>query len=387
MKVMVASDAHFLIDNRGIIYTETTDTYNFWKRYADVFGEVVVLARVRRVDLISDKYVKASGHNVKFCCIPDYLGPIEYFKNSIEIKKIIKKCIKDCDRYILRLPSQIGSLAYKEIKKNKKEYAVEIGGDPWEALRKGTIKNITRPIARVVFTIRLHNQCKNAKAASYVTKYELQKRYPCKNKSYSYSDVQLNSNQLKEDREIKTKDKSIIEIVNVGSMATLYKCQDVQIKAIKICIDKGYHVKLKLIGDGVCRKDFERLATELELNDKVDFRGMISGNDNVIKELDKSDIFILPSLVEGLPRALIEAMARGLPCIASNVGGIPELLDKEFLVDRGSEIHLADKIIELIERRCDWEEIGIRNKNIAKEYTSEYLDTTRKEFYNYILEN
>ena len=62
------------------------------------------------------------------------------------------------------------------------------------------------------------------------------------------------------------------------------------------------------------------------LRDRVRFRGQLTTPVDVRAELDRADLFVLPSRQEGLPRAMIEAMARALPCIGSSVGGIPELL-------------------------------------------------------------
>lgn len=77
---------------------------------------------------------------------------------------------------------------------------------------------------------------------------------------------------------------------------------------------------LQLIGDGEKRKEIERLVEALGLLDCVEFLGLQS---NVYGYLHGADIFTLPSLYEGLPMTLIEAMGTGLPIVATNVGGFP----------------------------------------------------------------
>lgn len=82
--------------------------------------------------------------------------------------------------------------------------------------------------------------------------------------------------------------------------------------------------RLHLVGDGESRPEMEVLAKELGIGDAVTFHGMQS---NVYPYLHDADIFVLPSLYEGIPMTIIEAMGTGLPIAASRVGGIPGLLD------------------------------------------------------------
>ncbi|GAB3976194.1 glycosyltransferase family 4 protein [Plantactinospora veratri] len=82
------------------------------------------------------------------------------------------------------------------------------------------------------------------------------------------------------------------------------------------------------LGDGRYRPRLERLATDLGVRRQVHFTGTISAATEVRRQLDAADLFVMPSRTEGLPKALIEAMARGLPAVATSVGGIPELLPR-----------------------------------------------------------
>ncbi len=82
-------------------------------------------------------------------------------------------------------------------------------------------------------------------------------------------------------------------------------------------------VKLIILGDGSQRKELENFAKEKGAN--VEFKGNIP-QERLPKELNKSELFVLPSLYEGSPKALLEAMAMGLPCIGTNVAGIKDVL-------------------------------------------------------------
>lgn len=82
--------------------------------------------------------------------------------------------------------------------------------------------------------------------------------------------------------------------------------------------------RLHLVGDGSLRKDMEALARELGVSDWVRFFGMQA---DVHPYLHEADIFVLPSLYEGNPMTIIEAMGTGLPIVATAVGGIPDMLE------------------------------------------------------------
>jgi glycosyltransferase involved in cell wall biosynthesis len=81
---------------------------------------------------------------------------------------------------------------------------------------------------------------------------------------------------------------------------------------------------------------------------------------------------------------MIEAMACGLPCIGSAVGGIPELLPAADLVSPGDAQALADKIIEVLNDPERMRAMSARNLEKAKEYRKDILDLRRREFYRHL---
>ncbi len=83
--------------------------------------------------------------------------------------------------------------------------------------------------------------------------------------------------------------------------------------------------KLIIVGDGPLRPDLEKLTRDLEIDKQTEFVGNIP-NQEVYKHLARADVFVRPSLSEGLGNAFLEAMAVGVPVIATPVGGIPDFL-------------------------------------------------------------
>jgi glycosyltransferase involved in cell wall biosynthesis len=86
---------------------------------------------------------------------------------------------------------------------------------------------------------------------------------------------------------------------------------------------KGY---LWLVGDGRLRGDLEKKVSLLNLNDRVRFWGY---RNDVVSLLKAADVFIMPSLIEGLPAVILEAMACEVPVVTSAVGGIPEIVEND----------------------------------------------------------
>jgi glycosyltransferase involved in cell wall biosynthesis len=102
------------------------------------------------------------------------------------------------------------------------------------------------------------------------------------------------------------------------------KRQDVLIDTVAALRREGFGVRLLLLGDGPLREKLEMLVAERGLQEHVLMPGM---RDDVPRLLAASDLFALPSLWEGHPLSVMEAMAAGLPVVATRVGGIPELVD------------------------------------------------------------
>jgi glycosyltransferase involved in cell wall biosynthesis len=119
---------------------------------------------------------------------------------------------------------------------------------------------------------------------------------------------------------------------------------------MKSLLDRGYDLELRLAGDGPRKTQLANLTGELGISDRVSFLGFLT-EDEVISELQESDLFVLPSFVEGLPVSAMEAMAVGVPVIATNIAGTSELVEdgRSGLLVRPSDSEaLADAVIRMI---------------------------------------
>jgi glycosyltransferase involved in cell wall biosynthesis len=167
-------------------------------------------------------------------------------------------------------------------------------------------------------------------------------------------------------------------------MAQLYKATDALIDAVYSCLQRGLDIDLVVVGDGKYRPELESRAATLNLKERVRFLGQLPAGEAVRTQLDQADLFVLPSRSEGLPRAMIEAMARGKPCIGTTAGGIPELLSAEDLVPPGDVAALANKICQVVSDPERMIRMGRRNLEKAKEYCEDTLRERRITFYRYL---
>jgi len=147
--------------------------------------------------------------------------------------------------------------------------------------------------------------------------------------------------------------ESTIIILTVGEMIKR-KNHETALKAIaRLNCDNIVYL---IVGTGVLKPDLEELAETLGIKDKVKFLGY---RDDIANICSASDIFVLPSYQEGLPVALMEAMAAGLPCVVSNIRGNVDLIENNingYLCEPKDYKAFADAIFLLIENP------DIRNK-------------------------
>ena len=299
----------------------------------------------------------------------DYLG----------YRKTVRSAVNEADCVVSRMPSVLGWIAVEECRKQGVPYLIEMVGDPWNLLwyhsRKG---KLFAPIMTAATKVC----CRKAPYVLYVTNEYLQGRYPTEGKSVGVSDVSIPP--LTEDvlekrlahiaqREI---DSSIV-MATVGSIDIPYKGQDSVIRAMKILKNRGISTEYYLVGGGD-RSRLENVAIDCEVADRVHFIGLLP-HDEIFKLLDNVDMYVQPSHTEGLPRSVIEAMSRALPVLASNVGGLPELIDKRWLFPKNDSNAIAAGIVAIMNAA---DKTALDNFGKAKKFDSALLTESKNSFYS-----
>lgn len=192
---------------------------------------------------------------------------------------------------------------------------------------KNAKKNLYAYLFRLLIRI-FFNKLDGILAISKESKLDLIENFKImKNKiivSYNPYDIKM-INKMSQTDKIQ-KDPNIIRIVNMGSLIDV-KAQWNLLRAFKILAEENNHLELLLIGRGENENYLKNMANNYNLNGKVEFLGY---DTNPFKYLKNSDIYVMSSVREGLPNALIEAMACGLPAIATDCSSGPrEILAPE----------------------------------------------------------
>ncbi len=140
-----------------------------------------------------------------------------------------------------------------------------------------------------------------------------------------------------------------IKLIYVGWMHPKKGVQFL-IPAIRLLADKRQDFLLTMCGGGDLFESLKQQTMELGIQDFVDFRGWVK-NEEVHALLNESSIFVLPSLAEGMPNSLLQAMSCGLPVITTNVSSIPAIITNNvngFLIEPGSPDAICQAIDKLI---------------------------------------
>ena len=382
MEVIVPTEAKFCCDADGRVRPcQPVHTTEFWERYLDVFDEVIFTGRI--IDQGSKTLPAINNSKLRFedislsGCLSALLRPVVRLRRLLAGKPRAAVC--------LRMPTVASAIAGLECVLRGRPFGVEVVGDPFTALQQQG-GGLGLEAARWFLCLAQRYLCRKAVATAYVTEHVLQKIYPPGHGKFttSFSTITLSDCNFRKRPCVRQQSATLI---NVGSMGkTLYKGQDVLIEAVGRLGQEIPNLKLLLVGDGESRNQLEQLVEKRRLGDRVVFCGHVTDRSKLESLLDEADLFAFPSRTEGLPKALIEAMARGLPAVGTRAGGIVELLPQSQLCEVGDIPGLAQLIRELFRDRKKLLANGMQNYEKAKEFELSHIVGRRRTYYGKVQE-
>jgi len=180
-----------------------------------------------------------------------------------------------------------------------------------------------------------------------------------------------------------------------GSVRLLFVGRFNAFKNVETLLKAAAHLKkmeidnfeLQLIGDGEQRSSLERLTVEEELTRQVHFLGWVD-RDAILNFYRQADLFVTATTWEGMPNTVLEAMACGLPVVASRASGLEELVTEGvngYLVDINDHVALADRLVDLIDNPYERQRMGKESRKVAEqEFAWEYIAEQYVEIYQQI---
>lgn len=363
-------------------YSEGKITDAVFARYVSSSDQITVYSRMEKT-ILPSTLTQITAKNVRFCPVQGLNFSRIFTKYLLKNVKLGLTEIRKADFIVIRLPSFLGLFILFLNLFFKKKVFIELVGDPKEALLTSQAHvNILFKTFVTLFAFFNAFFVKRADGVIYVTKSALQDRYPTSTLQSYASNVEVNIQDKVLDLHIYQNKKPYFKIGMIGSFNNSYKGIDDAIRAVFLLRQKKVDIYLHILGSGKLKSNYLALAQKMNITDNIIFDGALSGGAEVNEWLDSLDLYIQPSRTEGLPRALIEAMARALPAVATNVGGIPELLSSDFLVQPNAPQELAEKIQLFVNSQQLCYEQAKLNYNKAKEYDAEVLRQRRTKFWN-----
>ncbi len=180
------------------------------------------------------------------------------------------------------------------------------------------------------------------------------------------------------------------EAVLVGMVGRLVpvKGHAILLQALQILHRSNCNVRLLIVGDGPLRGHLEEEVKGLSLEQSVIFAGH---QEQAYDFINMMDIFVLPSLHEGIPMVLLEALALKRPVIASRVGGIPEVVlhgTSGILVGPANAGELADGLREMVQNRAKAAEFGTAGRRqVEQEFSASIMANRTADMYQSLCEN
>lgn len=378
-------------DRNGNFYTDANFTEEIWNRYRKYCAHLTVILRMEKKEYSVEEAENRfnyfdSGNSTAIALIDLYRPVINSFNIKLrnEVKRRIKEEVIKADKIIIRSVGNIYTdTALKWVRYYEKPYLVEETGFSFESLWYHSFKGKLIALAN---EIKVKCLMRKVPYAIYVTNEALQKRYPCGGESIGCSDVEIQIDESVLHKRIKKIQSGANKII-IGTAAFLdvgWKGQKYVIRALAELKKKNiapFEYQLIGVGNGKLLKE-EAKRWGIEANIKI--LGSLP-HEKVFEWMDSLDLYIQPSFMEGLCRAIIEAMSRACPVICSDVGGNYELIDKQNLFKKGNPHDIAIKLEQFVSKEYRIE-CANRNFKKAREYEKKLLDDKRDLFLRTFLE-
>ena len=370
--IFYCTDSPLFLEN-GRYYT--LGLASIVERYYKAFGRFAILARVFPA--------KPGQPYVDVTELFEEVIPMSSLAETLpcassRLRKKVREVVSRAQMVVVRMPAFSGIGVAGECQKQGKPLFVELCGCPWDGLWNHGISG--KLVAPYMF-LKTRQMVAHAQYVHYVTEEFLQQRYPCICPNVGVSDVKIGSvsDEILQKRleRIGAEQRREVVLMTSAAVNVRYKGQQYVIEAMGRLKEEGIFATYRLAGGGDTAY-LRSVARKYGVEDRVVFLGRLS-HEAVFSELDQCDIYVQPSLQEGLPRAMVEAMSRACPAIGTRVGGIPELLPSSCLFAKRDVRGLVSILRRLLPAEAR-RQAAEQNFHAARSYEHAALDQQFNDF-------
>lgn len=387
MKLALVCD-EIIIRHNGMFYAENAERKGIFLRYLRVFDSLKLILRCENEDNLLPSRVLLDEEEIDCYPITNFQGPIQYASHYFEVGQSLKKAVDDCDAAILRLPSTLSQRVAPTIKRRGIPYACEVVFDAVDGYKTST--SVVEYLLWKIIHKQMVNICKDADGVSCVTENYLQQHYYSEKPNHfesHYSSLSLPKSFWASPRSYPQKKVLIAGHLSWKVYLDGVKGYKEVIQALAVLKKEKIDVLVRFAGqdynNGV--EKIKKYAEKLGVLENIEYVGFLNRS-QIESFLENCDLFIFPTKAEGLPRVLIEAMAKGLPVVTTPVSGNPELIQEHFLVDYHDVNNIAEKIKELVEDSTVYEKESSDNFEKSQKYEASILEKRRDTFYKLLYE-
>lgn len=374
MRLLVVTDHRFIRDGDEVFDTYTFDR-DFFADYRAVFDEVAVAARM----VYSPRppgSSRSDGDGVVFVDLPTTSHARWMLEPSWPRFRGLRAEVERSDAVCVRMPSVAGRVGAAHAFHVGKPVMFEIIGDPallfasWGPIGRFVGAREARSLRRIA---------RRSVVGSYVSIRHLQRAYPAgpETETASISSIRLPESHVLPARHFESA-PTPLRIVMVASMVR-HKRHDTLLRAVADAVEHGADIACELVGDGPMREDVEALADELGIRRRCTFHGHVGSSATMRQIVDSADLFVLTSTSEGLPRALLECMARGLPAVGTDAPGTNEVLTPEQLVPIGDHVALGSLFAHLADDPRRLNELSRHSHETVRDFIQPLLSARRRK--------
>lgn len=239
----------------------------------------------------------------------------------------IMKPVRDSDALFLRIPAMNSFAAFLLAKIWGKPIISYLVGDEEEIVRKGgKYRGFAKKIATAAALVHrcAYRYMISSSSAALFLNPRLMKKFPKEDNAYFTFTSLIKKDDIRPRKSLEI--ESPLCLLYTGRLSH-EKGVEYLLYSARLLLDREVLVRLFICGDGPERGRLEDLCKDLKLENHVKFLGYVSYDGGLDRIYDECDIFVLPSISEGVPKVLLEAMAKGVPVIATRTGGIPDIIE------------------------------------------------------------